>query len=507
MSHVTIDGPQNRFTTAFKGTRALTVLPPPECKVYTSPELAGAMVNSLAPHRDQFWLDPCIGPGAFVHKLMNSGVPKRNIVGIDIDPCTGPADRWATTVRGIDFFTWTQSFNRRFSKIIANPPYVAIRKLHPTLQNSLQKVDEKNPAFSKRSNYWCAFLAVSLRLLEPGGDIAFVLPAAWEYASYARGLRQEILSSFTSVVVHRSLRPLFAEVQEGCVVLIAKSFQGKPEPPKSYVHADSAELVKALSDGPPKERLIVKAHNLSHPKTSAFSEIFSLRIGCVTGDASYFLLTEEERRAHGLPLSAVIPVVTRARQLAGAQIGFSDWDRLRTDGERIWLFRPDRVALRSKGVQNYLVLGEEQCDLKSYKLKNRTPWYQVPDVRTDAVGFMSGMTKSGPWLCLRSMRNLAATNTLYLVHEAKRLTVAQRSAWALSLLSSPVREQFHSIVRRYADGLPKLEPRDVSSLRLPVPNHFPGATDLYKKAIKALLSGQEIAATKLADEGLGISTR
>jgi hypothetical protein len=465
------------------------------------------MVNSLAPHRDQLWLDPCIGPGAFVHKLMDSGVPKRNIFGIDIDPCAGPADRWATTLRGIDFFTWTLSFNRRFSKIIANPPYVSVRKLHPKLQDSLQKVDSKNPAFSKRSNYWCAFLAVSLRLLEEGGDIAFVLPAAWEYASYAQGLRQEILRSFTTVEIHRSLRPLFAEVQEGCVVLIAKTFQGKPEPSKSYVHADSTELVKALSFGSPKERLIVRAQNVDRAKSRAFSDIFSIRIGCVTGDASYFLLTEEERRSHGLPLSSVVPVVTRARQLTCAQIGFGDWDRLRGGGERIWLFRPDRVALRSKGVQDYLALGLEQCDLASYKLKNRKPWYLVPDVRTDAVGFMSGMTKSGPWLCLKSMRNLAATNTLYVVHEAKRMTVSERSAWALSLLSSPVRHQFHSIVRRYADGLPKLEPHDVSSLRLPEPQHFPEALDVYKRAIKALLSGQEAVATKLADEALGISTR
>lgn len=465
------------------------------------------MVSSLAPHRDQFWLDPCIGPGAFVHKLMDSGVPKRNIVGIDIDPSAGPADHWATTVRGVDFFTWTRSFNRRFSKIIANPPYVSVRKLHPTLQASLQQIDTKNPAFSKRSNYWCAFLASSLRLLEQGGDIAFVLPAAWEYASYAKGLRQEVLQSFRTVETHRSLKPLFADVQEGCVVLIAKSFQGKPEPSRSYVHADSTELIKALSDGVPRERLLIKKHYVTRAKTRAFGEVFNIRIGCVTGDAGYFLLTEEERRDHGLPLSSVLPVVTRARQLTGAQIGFGDWDRLRVEGERVWLFRPDRLALRSRGVQDYLALGKKQCNLSSYKLRNRKPWYLVPDVKTDAVGFMSGMTKSGPWLCMRSMRNLSATNTLYVIHETKRMTMAERSAWALSLLSSPVRQQFHSIVRRYADGLPKLEPHEVSSLRLPEPKLFPEAIAVYSKAINALLSGQEVVAIKLADEALGIPTR
>lgn len=87
------------------------------------------------------------------------------------------------------------------------------------------------------------------------------------------------------------------------------------------------------------------------------------------------------------------------------------------------------------------------------------------------------------------------------------MTVAERSAWALSLLSSPVRQQFYSIVRRYADGLPKLEPHEVSSLSLPEPKLFPEAAAVYSKAIKALLSGQEVVATKLADEALGIPTR
>src|ERR1700755_1067447 len=85
-------------------TRLQMTLPPPECKVYTPPQLADAMVGSIDPRDNDFWLDPCIGPGAFVAQLRKRGISKDRIVGIDIDPEAGREDRAATTLRGIDFF-------------------------------------------------------------------------------------------------------------------------------------------------------------------------------------------------------------------------------------------------------------------------------------------------------------------------------------------------------------------------------------------------------------------
>ncbi|MGD0155708.1 MAG: hypothetical protein ABSB50_06405 [Terracidiphilus sp.] len=111
--------------------------PPHECKVYTPPLLADAMVKAVMPHRNDYWLDPCMGPGAFIAPLRKQGIPKDRIVGIDIDTSVGYEDGAATTVRGIDFFQWCARTRRRFTKIVANPPYVAVRKLHPTLQQSL----------------------------------------------------------------------------------------------------------------------------------------------------------------------------------------------------------------------------------------------------------------------------------------------------------------------------------------------------------------------------------
>ena len=76
----------------------------------------------------------------------------------------------------------------------------------------------------------------------------------------------------------------------------------------------------------------------------------------------------------------------------------------------------------------------------------------------------------------------------------------ERAAWALSLLSSPARQHFQSIARRYPDGLPKLEPHDVNSLRLPPPLRVKGAVEEYQRAVAHLVMGEAPFAVAIADK-------
>ncbi len=478
-------------------------LPPPTCKVYTPKSLAEAMVRAINPGPEDLWLDPCVGPGAFVSALQENGTPKERIVGVDIESAQGPYDSAATTIRGVDFLRWCASTPSRFSKIVANPPYVALCKLDKTLQDNVQSFsNESDQSFALRSNYWCAFLAASLRVLKADGCLAFVLPAAWDYALYAETLRGKILGSFRLVEVHRSHEPLFPNVREGSVVLVARGFEQSPESATRFDHSTAAALINALQGpGPQVKRVSVPIPDPAHASTTLLSDLFTVGIGCVTGDVNYFLLTEQERLSLGLPVTALVPVLSRARHLVVAQVGKQQWDRLRRANERVWLFNPGAQSLRSKAVQSYIRHGEKTCKLDGYKLRNRDPWYVVPDIRP-GIGFMSGMASTGPWLSLRSMRGLAATNTLYVVSLKRAMSVDEQAAWGLSILSSYTRNQVHARVRRYPDGLKKLEPHDISSLRLLPPRHLRDSLETYRKAVRFLLSGDTPAAKSLADESV-----
>jgi adenine-specific DNA-methyltransferase len=475
-------------------------LPPPECRVYTPPLLAKAMVQAIESGPDDLWLDPCIGPGAFLIPLRLKGVRKERIVGIDIDPHSGSEDASATTIRGVDFFKWCASTEHRFNRIIANPPYVAIRRLHPELQRTLISFGGGTDAsFALRSNYWCAFLAASLRVLAHDGNLAFVLPAAWDYATYATELRQTVSQRFQSVEIHRCMEPLFPNVREGCVVLVAKGYQNRPRTSVRIDHDNSQALIASLVGGI-SHATAEQSPAPTHTSLIPFSDLYSTNIGCVTGDAQYFLLSESNRIRLELPREAVRPVLSKARHLSTAYMTLAQWNQLLKADQRVWLFCPESNALRYKAVQAYIRHGEKTCNLDGYKLSRREPWYWVPDIKENAIGFLSGMTKLGPWISLRSMRHLAATNTLYTLTAKSKMPPEERAAWALSLLSSPARQQFQSIARRYPDGLAKLEPHDVNSLRLPPPLRVKGAIEEYQRAVAHLVMGETSFAVAIADK-------
>ena len=475
-------------------------LPPQECRVYTPPRLAKAMVQAVESSPNDYWLDPCMGPGVFIACLREKGIHKERIVGIDIDPVSNVEDKSATSVRGIDFFEWCASTTQTFNRIIANPPYVAIRKLHSSLQKSLTAFGaEGDRSFTLRSNYWCAFLSASLRILANQGSLVFVLPAAWDYAQYASDVRRAIHQEFESVEVHRCMEPLFTDVREGCVVLVAKGYRSNPRVSARFDHVTSEALITALTAGRSRKTTTPSFANSIDSSFTAFSDLYNVNIGCVTGDAGYFLLTESDRTRLELPIEAVRPVLSKARHLSAAYITSAEWQRLLKADERVWLFSPGRTTLRQKAVRAYLEHGAKVCDLEGYKLRHRDPWYCVTDIKDSATGFLSGMTRLGPWISFRSKRHLAATNTLYVLTPKTKMRMDEHAAWALALLSTPARRQYQEIVRRYPDGLAKLEPHDVNSLRLPSPSRVKGACEEYERAVNHLMTGKVPKAVAVAD--------
>lgn len=458
------------------------------------------MVEAIDSTSNGRWLDPCMGPGVFIACLHKRGVHKERIVGIDIDPKSEAEDRFATAIRGVDFFEWCAATPERFDRIVANPPYVAIRKLHPKLQKSVTSLGaDRGGSFARRSNYWCAFLSACLRVLADHGSLAFVLPAAWEYAQYASDVRHAIHERFENVAVHRSREPLFAQVREGCVVLVAKGYRRNPTKAVRVAHEDAQALIAALTKDIRRPTVRPSMAGVEGTSFTAFSDLYAVKIGCVTGDANYFLLRESDRVRLNLPIESVRPIVSKARHLNTAYLTSAEWHRLLKSDERVWLFYPERGVLRRKAVQVYLELGRHKCDLNGYKLRNREPWYRVHDVKLGASGFLSGMTKLGPWICFRSKSDLIASNTLYTVTKKTKMKWEEEAAWALSLLCTAARRQFLEIARRYPDGLPKLEPHDINSFRLPVPRRTRGAREEYARAVGNLVTGRLADAVAIAD--------
>ena len=485
-------------------------LPAPvdSCVVYTPPDLASALVSALvrgARASSLSWLEPSVGSGVFLQALAEQGVGRERIVALDLEPSPTPNDRLARTLRPTDFIHWARRTEARFDRIVANPPFVAVRALPQILRDEvLQLATPDGVPVPHRANYWYAFLNASLALLRPGGSLGFVLPAAWCYANYARPLRASMSRWFREISVYRSKRPLF-DVQDGSVVLLASGFQRGPGTLAERTFEEPAQLLDALRAYRPTSRREARVRLLEAcPQESErvpLDEVLSVRIGAVTGDARFFLMTDEQRRARGLPAAACRPVVSRSRHLVGAYLDRQTWEVLRDQGERVWLFCPPPSLLEHPGVQAYLDAPPDAggCRRDNLKLRRRGDlWFRPPLPRVPD-GFMSGMSRHWPWIAFRCMDKLTANNTLYTVHFRRPLSREMKAAWGLMLLTSDVRRQLASLVRCYPDGLAKVEPGDLSKLSLPFPGCPGDILGIYQRAVGCLVSGKVEEAAALAD--------
>jgi hypothetical protein len=449
-----------------------------------------------------FWLEPCCGKGAFLEALFNMEVPASRIMAIDLDDKRCASDRLARTKRDTEFLGWSLSCTRRFSKIVGNPPFVSFRRLPERLQSVAEQLDCHWAGSSNgNSNLWFAFLRASLSLLKKGGSLGFIVPAAFDYADYAAALRSAMPKHFAEFEVHRCFKPLFDGVQDGCVVLIGRGYEMSNRSQIRYEYASAADLIRELGRrGSTKPIVAIRSRFDWTQPSVRLGKVMKVTIGCVTGDSQYFLLRESQRVRLQLPVSALRPVLTRARHLRTASVTEGYWKKLKTADERIWLFRPAKRHMKVASVRRYLHrrFAQGGCNRRNFKVKQRKVWYRA-DMPTTVDGFVSGNSGLGPWIALNYYPTLSATNTLYCVKFGEDMSRDEQAAWALSLLTKQFREQYAGKTRTYPDGLLKIEPGDLARLRVVrPPQDCKGAHKKYKEVVSLLLQDGRLAAERLA---------
>ena len=486
-----------------------SILPPDKGMADTPELLADALVRAVGTTAHSLWLDASAGSGRLIEAALRAGVPPKSILAIDLQPqLPALANLGVESLLGTDFLHWAQRTNRRFDRVIANPPFVRLRELQEALLRPALETRLDGFSIPGIANYWVAFLVAGMRLLKPGGSLAYVLPASWEYANYADPLRSLCEASFEELDVHRVSVPMFEMVADGSVMLVGRGFGQKPH---RRAHVISHPTLSALSEAVCASDVTVTTKEMRSIESCLpegqveFGEIAQIRIGAVTGHAKYFLLNEKKRLALDLPRSAVQPVLSKARHIIGPQIDEDAWSKLRAAGERVWLFSPSETDLSHAAVRAYLDLPEEEggCRRQATKIRDRDPWYRVP-IPEPFDGFMTGMSPARPWVALNHKPGLTASNTLYGVRFPTITSPDEQAAWCLSMLSSTTSKSRTQLVRQYPQGLLKLEPNDVARLAVRRPKNPEGALRLYRQAVALMMAGSTKHAQALADEWLEV---
>ncbi|TXT53399.1 MAG: Modification methylase TaqI [Promethearchaeota archaeon] len=164
--------------------------------VTTPPKTAEFMVSKIVENykKGQKILDPCVGPGIFIEKLLELGIKANDIYAYDIKP-TYKKDLKRL---GISFerkdvlLSFTSDSKNQFDYIIGNPPY-----LNKSSEYVRRNKKELKPLYGKINAHetYSMFIVNSIWRLKEGGKMVFITSDTFLTLRSHRKLRKFILSN------------------------------------------------------------------------------------------------------------------------------------------------------------------------------------------------------------------------------------------------------------------------------------------------------------------------
>ncbi|MFW6161799.1 MAG: Eco57I restriction-modification methylase domain-containing protein, partial [Planctomycetota bacterium] len=399
-------------------------------RYYTPAGVAQSLVRWAVRRASDRLLDPSCGDGQFL-RLHDRAV------GVDIsaESCAAAkANAPGAVVHEADFFAWAEQTEQRFDCVVGNPPFIRYQRFSgEARRRALRLARQAGAHLSSLTSSWAPFLAASSALLSPGGRMAFVVPAELGHAPYAVPLLEALCSSFERVRVIAIREKIFPELSEDAWLLLAsgygqrataialtiwerfRPFRRAPRPTKQVLlsawRSHGCRLRKFLLP----DAVLDYYEGLCHSEgCSRLGEIARVGIGYVTGANDFFHLRPSEAEARGVPEHCLTPTIRKGDQLPDGAVKPSD--------VALWLASDLPILLLSlagkrtlpESVRAYLNSPAGQKARQTYKCRNRSPWYVVPDVSVpDAfISYMSGIR---PPLA-RNLAGCTCTNSIHAVH-------------------------------------------------------------------------------------------
>ncbi|MBW7971874.1 N-6 DNA methylase [Bradyrhizobium sp. BR 10289] len=481
---------------------------------YTSGSIASVLANWAIRTSGSRVLEPSFGGGSLVVaallRLSELGATTNpdQVVGYDIDRKASALLRSAlsTSLQSelitSDFLAVSPpSPERKFHCIIANPPFIR----HHRNKDDLFKARCEQLGLPKNSDLSCLFVMHALTFLRKGGRMAFVLPASFLFADYARPVRDALRRNFEKVKVIRLAFRAFAEdgAEEKGILVLADCFGSSC--PGSW-----AQTVALTEETLPK--LVDDAHLTNSSPTEDFArilhtadvvrfdELAQLQIGVVTGANKYFVIDESMRAKHRLSKDTLIPIAARSAQITGLKFGMAEHTIQAATNKRVWLLSPSKLGRKNSSVRKYLESIPQKIREETLWFKKRPDWFRPEPIFADAI--LTYMNHRAPRLALLSPQ-ITATNTFHLVTFKNRKDLVGKQRVALALLTSLAQASAEMEGRAYGGGLLKLEPAGARRILLP---KFSPAPEIIRSAFSEadanLRAGDEAAARDIADRTL-----
>jgi hypothetical protein len=466
---------------------------------YTPVDLAKYLAGWAIVSPKAVILEPCVGQGALVAALVDRLDAKKGgmVIGCEIDKETFLAAKKRFEGRPVallnaDFLERSSVMIKPVDAVVANPPFTRNHQLSALVRQRLKTQSEFRDIISGAPGLWVYFLLSSLSFLRLGGRLAFVTPAAIAFADYAMPVLGFLRARFENVTVVSIDERLAWEgtAQERASLVLAAGFGLGPAP-------EIQGLTLSLSTGETSVAAAPKRWAVT-ASASRLGDLAQIEIGVVTGANAWFVLDEAQAVASGLPRTALVPILSRARQVRGLQITKAEATTMAKAGERTLLFRPEVSGPRGGPIRRYLakILRAKRRGVLWFRKRN--PWWKVQLGRSgDAI--LTYMNNAGPRIALTET-DLGCTNTLHRLRFINRDPAHARSVSA-SMLTTFTQVEAERIGRVYGGGVLKFELKDARRLPLLLPA-TPINSAVFTRVDSALRDGALDIAMDLADEAI-----
>lgn len=503
---------------------------------YTPQRVAQALTDWAITDANTTVLDPSFGGCAFLYaaletlRRMGNPAPGRQICGVDIDPdaqsylepllLAGATPEQFVTE---DFFNITPNHfgERLFGAVVGNPPYIRYHNIPEEAQErAVACLKSFNIQISGRASYWAFFLLYSMQFLRQGGRLAMVLPGAFLHTDYSTQVRELLTQHFEHITIYLLQERIFKGTDEESVLICAG---GARKPHRTLrigavkrvedleqVFEDMQSSTRALDnvqgDGGwlraliDPDALTLYDQLVESPNVIRMGKWIKTRIGVVTGNNEFFILSRVEQEQRGIPDDYLIPIIRRPVYLTGLWVRDEDLQVLAENGSKFLLFAPNQVESKlPKLLREYILYGKEIGVSQARKCRERRPWYVVPHTFVPPA-FMPCMSAAWPRLVVNQSRYTCTNNIIRLFWKEERpaedwFRLALGTVSTLSQLSAEL------VGRSYGGGVLKLEPKELAHLAVPlVPVE---ASDELARNVNSLLRQNKLSeATDAVDSAL-----
>jgi hypothetical protein len=375
--------------------------------------------------------------------------------------------------------------NTKFDVILGNPPYVRLHTMDAATREIARKALPASDLLGARASLWAYFPIHAFKMLAVGGRMGWILPEAILHVDYGKQILRWATQRFARCVAVSLRERCFVTdgAQERVVMLLLAGAGGQASRELEMIEFTTVnECIAALpklacphSPDLPQLNGHAVPHLVSNFATTVagimetsgdlkkFGDFADVKIGVVTGDNDFFLLSEEQRFLAHLRTRHFQRVVSKFADL-GERFEFTEEKddhspELRM--ERSWLLCPNLRSV-DRRLAKYLQTYSPDEITKNKTMGKRAHW-QAPELGAVPDAFFQYMGKHGPRIVLNKA-GYYCTNTIHRIFFTKRLSGAKRLAICLSLHSSYSQLSAEFEGRQYGSGVLKLEPSEVRRL-------------------------------------------